>query len=184
MGTYGTATGIVLWFNPDTEQGELLNLVDGEPVLSLSGETMNLDGDLTVGGNIYVTGAIYWNSGKSYVNSSGIYVQKEIHMLDIVGAELGLHHIIDTITTPGNYRTLSTFTVNGRYLGINFYPEHRIILKLDSSTYATYSFGISEFDVDSSRITSLANPSSATDAVNLQTGDLRYGRRWRHWFVT
>lgn len=181
MGTYGTATGVVLWFNPDTGNGELLNLVDGEPVLTLSGAVMSLDGNLTVGGSLHVDGAIYWSNDLSYMNSQGIYIQKEIHMLDNLGVELGLHHIIDTITTPGNYRTLSTYTVNGRYLGVNFYPEHRIVLKLDSSTYATYTFGISEFNVDNSRITNVDNPAAATDALNRQTGDLRYGRRWRHW---
>ena len=33
----------------------------------------------------------------------------------------------------------------------------------------------------SQRYTNLANATAATDALNRQTGDLRYGRRWRHW---
>lgn len=31
------------------------------------------------------------------------------------------------------------------------------------------------------RYTNLADATDATDALNRQTGDLRYGRRWRHW---
>ena len=48
---------------------------------------------------------------------------------------------------------------------------------------ATTALQISGGIVDggSQRYTNLADATADTDAVNRQTGDLRYGRRWRHW---
>ena len=52
-----------------------------------------------------------------------------------------------------------------------------------ASGSATTALRISGGVVDggSQRYTALADATAATDALNRQTGDLRYGRRWRHW---
>lgn len=49
MGTYGTYTGIVRWFDPVTEQGYLLSLLDGEIQASMIGEGITAaDGNIVL----------------------------------------------------------------------------------------------------------------------------------------
>lgn len=229
MGTYGTATGIVLWFNPDSGYGELLNLVDGDSVLSLSGPNMSLTGTLAVA----TGGVITWAGGKGRADNTGIeHVEDALNYWEVKPDSDSFlrvfttdsHNAIHARSATGNYGAIAAEntavanavgllaqTISGTDgIGVWGYSTSTLanpdaVGVKGEATYGIGVWGKSYFstgvavkaeaaagatalliaggivDGGSQRYTSLANPSAATDAVNLQTGDLRYGRRWRHW---
>lgn len=166
MGAFGTASGVVFWFNPVTEIGEVLLLDDGDVMVKLTSQ------------------GLYWDQLRSRLDTNGMFLQGYLyHMEPNSSPEVILvsKYAHRTSLGIGNYASMYTEAIYGHSAGTNFYPVKRLEFYFGGTLYNRYTFGIDGLDMDSERITSLANPASATDALNRQSGDLRYGRRWRTW---
>ena len=115
--------------------------------------------DVGVGCYGYASGAGYGVMGVAGAGGIGVYGNPVSDATGIKGKSSGSNGVGVWGNTLGGIAVKAEVTLSGTALQI--------------------SGGI--VDGGSQRYTNLADATAATDALNRQTGDLRYGRRWRHW---
>ena len=162
------------------------------------GETAHIDMDNT--GNLDLTGtlavatggAITWAGGKGRSDTSGIHqvfddTNAVVDWVDAIGGTR--YGVIRMYSTPGPAHVLeikNSLTALGYTRYIDLVAENNAVTKhfIFSTGTSTLPGDVSitgSLNMNSQRVTAVANATAATDALNRQTGDLRYGRRWRHW---
>ena len=179
MGTYGTATGLVLYFDPVTKAGKLLGLSDGDvqSYFDSDGSIKAAGGDITLDENgmaisvpTGVSYPIYWADGNNtvaYINCSYLFQAPalNIYTKPKTGA---------TIDSGGVLLTAFNSDESQR-ARISISDEDGVSLShLDEHGDITWAIANGAVDGGGIIYANLADATADTDALNRQTGDARY----------
>lgn len=147
--------------------------------------SMNTAGNIDLTGTLAVAtgGALTWAGGKGRADDTGIeHVEDANNSLYLRANDPG-----EFLSITTDMADVGIFAWNTRTSGIGLQGlaggVGGIAVLAQAGGAATIALQISGgiVDGDNQRYTAMGNATAATDGLNRQTGDLRYGRRWRHW---